>query len=79
MNDENREMLGNILERMTMKNNAEIRRAVADYMSSEGCSCCQDVDAHCEHKKHLAMLLKVPMYSDKSGYDFSRFRSKKKG
>ena len=55
----------------------EIRQAVADYMQSEGCSCCRDDDAHREHTKVLAKLLDVPMYEDESGYDFSKFRSEK--
>ena len=54
----------------------EVRQAVADYMRSEGCSCCQDYDAHKEHKTRLGQLLDVPPYSDGSGYDFSQFRSK---
>jgi hypothetical protein len=53
----------------------EIRQAVADYMYSEGCSCCRDKDAHEINAARLAKLLKVPMYDDKSGYDFSKFRS----
>lgn len=53
----------------------QVRQAVADYMRSEGCSCCRDVDAHEEHTKRLGKLLKVPMYHDKSGYDFSKYRS----
>lgn len=52
-----------------------LRRAVADYMRSEGCSCCQDVDAHEQHKAALAKLLSVPKYKDGSGYDFARFRT----
>jgi hypothetical protein len=51
----------------------EVRAAVADYMRSEGCSCCQDIEAHREHKKKLAELLDVPAYADGSGYDFSKF------
>ena len=54
---------------------AELRKAVADYMSSEGCSCCQDVDAHKEHEKRLAELLSIPPYDDGSGYNFPLFRS----
>ena len=53
----------------------KIREAVANYMRSEGCSCCRDDDAHREHKKILAELLDVPMYEDGSGYDFSKFQS----
>ena len=57
---------------------AKVRRAVADYMRSEGCSCCSDYDAHNEHAAVLGKLLKVPKYKDGSGYDFSRFRTKEK-
>ena len=53
----------------------KIRQAVADYMWSEGCSCCRDIEAHATHEKRLALLLRVPMYSDKSGYNFAQFRS----
>jgi hypothetical protein len=53
-----------------------IRQAVADYMCSEGCSCCRDIDAHKKHKARLGKLLGVPMYSDKSSYDFPKFQTK---
>ena len=55
---------------------AEIRRAVADYMSSEGCSCCQDLDAHEKHKAVLGKLLRMKRYSDDSGYDYSAHTTK---
>jgi hypothetical protein len=54
---------------------AAIREAVSDYIGSEGCSCCQGGD-HDDHKARLAKLLGVKMYKDKSGYDFSKYRSK---
>ncbi len=54
---------------------AEMRQAVADYMSSEGCSCCQDVGRHEENEIKLAKLLNIPKYDDGSGYDFSRYRT----
>ncbi len=54
-----------------------IRTAVADYMRSEGCSCCRDIEAHEANTRRLAELLEVPMYSDGSGYDFTLFRSNK--
>lgn len=57
----------------------QVRQAVADYMHSEGCSCCQDVNKHKEHKAQLARLLHVPKYADGSGYDFSKFVSKAHG
>ena len=53
----------------------EIRRALADYIASEGCSCCEDGDEHKEAKIRLAALLDVPLYDDKSGYDFYQFES----
>lgn len=55
-----------------------LRTAVADYMSSEGCGCCGDRDAHCEHAAVLGKLLRVPKYKDGSGYDFSKYRTPKK-
>ncbi len=56
----------------------KVRQAVADYMSSEGCSCCRDVDAHNEHTKLLAELLGVEMYQDLSGYYFAKYKSRGK-
>ena len=57
----------------------EIRQALADYIKSEGCSCCQDVDGHDAAKKRLAKLLRVPKYSDGSGYDFYKFATTREG
>lgn len=57
---------------------ADIRRAVADYMRSEGCGCCGNYDAHLEHNARLGKLLRVPKYKDGSGYDFAKFRTKDK-
>lgn len=59
---------------MSKVNLEAVRQAVAEYMYSEGCSCCRDIDAHSVNKKRLAELLNVPLYSDGSGYDFSLFR-----
>ena len=38
----------------------EIRQAVADYLASEGCSCCGDEERHPENRRRLAKLLHVP-------------------
>jgi hypothetical protein len=57
---------------------AEIREAVADYMRSEGCSCCEDIEAHEQHKARLAKLLNVEPYSDGSGYDFQKWQQFRK-
>lgn len=53
----------------------EIRKAVADYMRSEGCSCCRDTDAHELNAARLAKLLRVPCYPDGSGFDFQKYRT----
>ena len=54
---------------------AEIRRAVADYMRSVGCTCCRDYEGHKKHEAVLGKLLRVPTRTG-FGYDFQRFRSK---
>ena len=56
-----------------MMNLETIRNAVADYMRSEGCSCCQDIDKHESNTERLAELLDVEMYSDNSGYNFNKY------
>ncbi len=56
---------------------AEIRRAVANYMASEGCGCCGDSDRHRADEEVLGKLLKVPKYKDGSGRDFSKFKRPK--
>ncbi len=53
---------------------ASIRTAVAHYMLSEGCSCCEGGN-HKEHAEELAKLLDVPKYEDGSGYNFYKFRT----
>ncbi len=55
-----------------------ILQAVADYMRSEGCRCCENIDAHRIHEKRIAELLDVPMYDDDSGYDFFQFAKEEK-
>ena len=55
---------------------AELRRAVADYIASEGCSCCQDREKHEEAAERLGKLLRVQRYPDGSGRNFYKYRSK---
>lgn len=55
-----------------------VREAVANYMCSEGCSCCENMEDHEKHTKVLAELLNVPMYDDESGYDFYQFATRYK-
>lgn len=61
---------------MTLKERAAIRTAVADYMGTEGCSCCRDIEGHERNAERLAKLLNVPKYSDGSGRNFSKFKTK---
>ena len=52
-----------------------IREALADYIASEGCSCCRNEEAHTAAARRLGKLLNVKPYDDGSGYDFWRYRS----
>ncbi|MCK9273349.1 hypothetical protein M0P65_07475, partial [Candidatus Gracilibacteria bacterium] len=54
----------------------KIRQAFADYVATEGCSCCRDIDGHEKALKQIATLLKMKKYKDGSGYDYSRYKSK---
>lgn len=60
---------------MTREERVKIRRLVADYISSEGCSCCRNTEAHEKHAAALAKFLGVQKYPDGSGYDFGRHKS----
>ena len=51
----------------------KIRVALAEYIKSEGCSCCQNERTHAEAAEMLALLLDIPKYEDGSGYDFYKF------
>lgn len=53
----------------------KIRQALADYVHSEGCTCCQSIEPHNAALSALAALLNVGPYSDGSGYDLRPFRS----
>ena len=54
-----------------------MRQAIADYMFTEGCSCCRDIEGHQQNTATIARLLRVPQYSDGSGYNFRPYRTKK--
>jgi hypothetical protein len=54
---------------------AAIRRAFADYVWSGGCSCCSVPEKLREAEARIAKLLRIPKFSDGSGYNISRFRS----
>ena len=59
----------------TARKRLTLRRAIADYMQSEGCSCCRG-QSHEADKSRVAELLNVPRYSDGSGWNFNRFCTK---
>lgn len=52
-----------------------LRKAVADYKWSEGCSCCQNVKAHEKADARLAELLKPDAYEDGSGWNWSKYKT----
>ena len=54
----------------------KIRRLIADYMQSAGCSCCELGDKHARVEKQLAELLGVPKWEDGYGYNFNKFATK---
>ena len=56
---------------------SELRNAVADYMWSEGCTCCENIEDHAEHKKRLAELLDIEQFDDGSGYDFYKYATER--
>lgn len=60
---------------MTKQEREKLRRAVADYMWSEGCACCRNTLQHDRHLAVLGELLKVEKYSDGSGYNFGQYRT----
>ncbi len=62
-----------VIERQAKEIEA-IRTAVANYMGSEGCACCQGPH-HQRHEDALGALLKVPKYDDGSGYNFRQFQT----
>ena len=55
----------------------EIRKLVADLIESAGCGCCRNDKVWEEAQEKLAELLNVPMYADKSGYNFGKFITKR--
>ncbi len=49
---------------------AKLKMAFADYAYTEGCSCCEDTEAHDEAADQIGELLGFDRYSDNSGWDF---------
>ena len=53
----------------------DLRKAIANYIATEGCSCCRDTDGHDSSLSVIANLLNVPKYSDGSGYNFDKYET----
>jgi hypothetical protein len=62
---------------VTKQERDELRRAVADYIQTEGCSCCGDYDQHQKDAERLGRLLRVRRYPDGSGRNFALYRTRK--
>ena len=54
----------------------EVRELIANYMRSEGCSCCQDWEGHAKNKKRLGELLDCGKYDGEDEYDFYQYQTK---
>jgi hypothetical protein len=67
----------NSLEVALKKLRLDCRRGLADYIYTEGCSCCQNVSGHKAAAEQLALILNVPAYDDRSGYNFTKYRGLK--
>lgn len=50
---------------------AEVRQAFADYYRSEGCTCCEDTEAHSKAEQKLAELLQPDRYDD--GFNWIKY------
>ena len=76
-----------IIEALTEENNlfipdvsvsvAEVRQAFGDYVSTEGCSCCQDVEGHEKASNRPGELLNADQYDDDSGYDWYKYATER--
>jgi hypothetical protein len=63
---------------MTEAELQQLRTAVANYIYSEGCGCCEDYPTHAKWRGELAWLLNVPKWENKSGTykdDFGRYQT----
>lgn len=54
----------------------ELRKALANYFASEGCSCCRG-NTHNEDRIKLAKLTGMSLYEYKSGVDYFKYLPKR--
>lgn len=55
---------------------SEVRASFADYVKSEGCSCCRNTIKHDEAMEKLAALLEIEPYKDGSGFNVYKYATK---
>ena len=53
-----------------------VRELIANYMRSEGCSCCQDIEEHADVKRRLGELLDCGKYDGEDNYNFYQYATK---
>lgn len=63
---------------MTKRERDALRKAMGDYIASEGCSCCRSSDRHAEALNRIGRLLGVRKTKDwhgpgENGYNFYQF------
>ena len=51
----------------------EVRELIANYMRSEGCTCCQDIEEHKKVKRRLGKLLDCGKYDGEDEYNFYQY------
>jgi hypothetical protein len=49
---------------------AQLEKAMIAYLSTEGCSCCQDVEGHRAALDQIAKVFGWPQFDDGSGIDW---------
>ena len=54
----------------------EILELIANYMRSEGCTCCQNREEHEDVKRRLGELLDCGKYDGEDEYNFNQYTTK---
>lgn len=53
----------------------KLRTHFANYVYSEGCSCCRNDEPHNDAMAEICKILSIPQYDDESGYNTSLFKT----
>ncbi len=51
----------------------EVRELIANYIQSEGCTCCQNIEEHTKAKWRLGELLECGKYNDEDVHNFYQY------